>query len=721
MRLPDGVERRDGEQQAVPRGEQRPTRPRPRAATSTAAPPATTRPAPAAGAARAPRAVIGLAWRTRRSRRAPRRSGVGRRQHFGKHDSPRTGGSDPRRRSGVAVAAETWCCPAWTRRRHCRAVLAACRPGYRARGRQRLHRRHRRRSRAAHGARVVHEPRRGYGAAVHAGCWRARGRFRRVPRRRRLARPGRAAGLVDAGASGAADLAVGRRRPVGRRRVAVARPGRQRADRRAAAPPRRAGARHRADPGGPPGRRCWSSASPTARSAIRWSCCCAPARPAGGSSSSTWRYAPARPAAGRRCPARCAARCAPPGTWPGCCDDRRPIAAVLIVLAKAPVPGRVKTRLCPPATPQQAAELAAAALLDTLDAVRGDARRPGRGRARRRSAAGRPRAASCGRAARSTVVAQRGDGPRRPARQRPRRHRGAAARPATPADRHGHPAGRPDAARGGAAALACAGVGRGARPGHRRRLVGARAARPAARAVLLADVPTSARTPASAPCAALRAGGLRVEPLPVLTDVDTSADAGAVAERHPGPVRGRGGRSVTASAPSTSRLGRAPGDRWCAATAARCGWTSPAGTTGAPEDALAARPLHRPDASTWAAGRAGWSPRSPRGVPALGVDISRGGGGPVPAPRVPMLRRDLFAPLPGEGRWEHVLLADGNIGIGGDPARLLRRAASCCAPAARCWSRRPGAGRAAGAARSGWAPRAARRADPVGRGRHPAR
>ena len=43
---------------------------------------------------------------------------------------------------------------------------------------------------------------------------------------------------------------------------------------------------------------------------------------------------------------------------------------VLIVLAKSPVPGRVKTRLCPPATPRQAAELAAAALADTLVAAR---------------------------------------------------------------------------------------------------------------------------------------------------------------------------------------------------------------------------------------------------------------------------------------------------------------------------------------------------------------
>jgi glycosyltransferase A (GT-A) superfamily protein (DUF2064 family) len=38
-------------------------------------------------------------------------------------------------------------------------------------------------------------------------------------------------------------------------------------------------------------------------------------------------------------------------------------------MAKEPVPGRVKTRLCPPCTAVQAAELAEAALADTLEAV----------------------------------------------------------------------------------------------------------------------------------------------------------------------------------------------------------------------------------------------------------------------------------------------------------------------------------------------------------------
>ncbi|GAA1983243.1 TIGR04282 family arsenosugar biosynthesis glycosyltransferase [Catenulispora subtropica] len=43
--------------------------------------------------------------------------------------------------------------------------------------------------------------------------------------------------------------------------------------------------------------------------------------------------------------------------------------STLIVIAKTPVPGRVKTRLTPPFSPREAALLAAAALEDTLHAV----------------------------------------------------------------------------------------------------------------------------------------------------------------------------------------------------------------------------------------------------------------------------------------------------------------------------------------------------------------
>jgi glycosyltransferase A (GT-A) superfamily protein (DUF2064 family) len=41
----------------------------------------------------------------------------------------------------------------------------------------------------------------------------------------------------------------------------------------------------------------------------------------------------------------------------------------IIVLAKQPVPGRVKTRLCPPCSPAEAAAVAEAALADTLAAA----------------------------------------------------------------------------------------------------------------------------------------------------------------------------------------------------------------------------------------------------------------------------------------------------------------------------------------------------------------
>jgi rSAM/selenodomain-associated transferase 1 len=41
----------------------------------------------------------------------------------------------------------------------------------------------------------------------------------------------------------------------------------------------------------------------------------------------------------------------------------------LIVLAKEPIPGRVKTRLTPPYSPEEAAELASASIADTLTAV----------------------------------------------------------------------------------------------------------------------------------------------------------------------------------------------------------------------------------------------------------------------------------------------------------------------------------------------------------------
>lgn len=73
-----------------------------------------------------------------------------------------------------------------------------------------------------------------------------------------------------------------------------------------------------------------------------------------------------------------------------------------------------------------------------------------------------------------------------------------------------------------------------------------------------------------------------------------------------------------------------------------------------------------------------------RGVPALGVDQSATAIELARRNGAPALRRDLFDPLPGTGRWSTVLLADGNVGIGGDPLRMLRRAGELLRAGGRC-------------------------------------
>jgi SAM-dependent methyltransferase len=72
-----------------------------------------------------------------------------------------------------------------------------------------------------------------------------------------------------------------------------------------------------------------------------------------------------------------------------------------------------------------------------------------------------------------------------------------------------------------------------------------------------------------------------------------------------------------------------------------------------------------------------------QGIPALGVDISRAAVARARRAGATALRRSVFDPLPGQGCWATVLLADGNIGIGGVPARLLRRCAELLSPEGR--------------------------------------
>ncbi|PZS29134.1 MAG: SAM-dependent methyltransferase [Pseudonocardiales bacterium] len=72
-----------------------------------------------------------------------------------------------------------------------------------------------------------------------------------------------------------------------------------------------------------------------------------------------------------------------------------------------------------------------------------------------------------------------------------------------------------------------------------------------------------------------------------------------------------------------------------------------------------------------------------RGTAAMGLDIAETAVALTRGRGLPAVLRSVFAPIPGEGRWPTVLLMDGNIGIGGDPHRLLERVHALLAPGGR--------------------------------------
>ncbi len=68
------------------------------------------------------------------------------------------------------------------------------------------------------------------------------------------------------------------------------------------------------------------------------------------------------------------------------------------------------------------------------------------------------------------------------------------------------------------------------------------------------------------------------------------------------------------------------------------------------------------------------------GVPALGLDIAPHAVAIARARGCRVLKRSVFEPVPDAGRWGSALLLDGNLGIDGNPVRLLRRVASLVRP-----------------------------------------
>ncbi|MEV0714432.1 DUF2064 domain-containing protein [Asanoa sp. NPDC050611] len=197
---------------------------------------------------------------------------------------------------------------------------------------------------------------------------------------------------------------------------------------------------------------------------------------------------------------------------------------VLLVMAKAPVPGQVKTRLCPPATPVEAARIAAAALLDTLDTVRATARV-----IPVLACAGRPDARLRAALAGWTVLPQRGAGL---ADRLANAHTDAAAAfPGHPILQIGMdtPQLTPTSLTAAVSQLGTADAALGAAVDGGWWALGLR---DPARAAVLRKVPMSTPDTGRLTLAALT--GLRVATLPVLRDVDEWPDALAVAATLPG-------------------------------------------------------------------------------------------------------------------------------------------------------------------------------------------
>ena len=191
--------------------------------------------------------------------------------------------------------------------------------------------------------------------------------------------------------------------------------------------------------------------------------------------------------------------------------------ASLLVIAKAPVPGRVKTRLTPPCTPEEAADIAAAALADTLAA-----------------------ALSARRAARRVLVLDGtpGDWLPRPIEVVPQRGDGLAARLAAAFADVGGPAFlvgmdtpqvTPELLDAGLAALESADAALGPAPDGGYWGIGLRRAHAGA----FRGVPMSAPETGAVQRTRLAALGLRTATLPPLRDIDTIADARAVAAAAP--------------------------------------------------------------------------------------------------------------------------------------------------------------------------------------------
>ncbi len=345
----------------------------------------------------------------------------------------------------------------------------------------------------------------------------------------------------------------------------------------------------------------------------------------------------------------------------------------VVVLAKSPVAGSVKTRLSPTFSTREAAALASAAIRDTLDAV----------------ADATPRhtvIAWDGPPARwlpatATVIGQRGQGLDERLENvfadllsadddRPTLLVGMDTPQLTAADL--------DVGWDGADAVLglCEDGGYWA-IGFRRHHPGA-----------ILGVPMSTARTGADQLGRLHAMGLRVRLLPRMTDVDGPADARLVADLAPDSRFGRLHRRLVAT----------PCDPTALFEAAMAGADVHARFGGAhavcrllevsswlamsPADDLLVSRCEPPVLDIGCGPGRFVEALAAKGIAALGVDVSRDAVARTSGRGGCALARDVHDRLPGEGRWGTVVLADGNIGIGGDPLRLLLRCRELLGPGA---------------------------------------
>ncbi len=353
---------------------------------------------------------------------------------------------------------------------------------------------------------------------------------------------------------------------------------------------------------------------------------------------------------------------------------------VVIVLAKSPVAGRVKTRLQPTFSGAEAAALAAAAIRDTLDAV-GEL------------------------GPRRTVVAW--DGPRVP--WLPTSVCVLPQRGTTLDERLEHVFEDVYASEGGPARVLLVGMdtphllaadldvpwsdddavlgpscdGGYWSIGFRRHVPGA-----------IRGVPMSTACTGGDQLVRLERLGLRVGVLPMMRDVDDPEDAAAVAAAAPATRFARLHRRLVGSPCSPATLFDAALSGVPVEIRVGDGKEHVAGFLGAglldpaqwgrltEADEVVVSRCEGPVLDVGCGPGRFVEALACAGIPALGVDLSReavrqtrGRGGFA-------LLRDVHERVPGEGRWGTVLLADGNIGIGGDPLALLRRCRAVLRPGA---------------------------------------